>query len=229
MGAIDMPHPGAARARQTKKRTRIQAVNSERILDSALEVFSRHGFRGATVDEIADHAGMSKPNLHYYFRRKKDLYLAVLNRTLEMWLRPLAEIAADGDPESEIRRYVEAKIDMSQRFPSASRLFASEVLQGAPMLKPLLETRVRDLVVEKAEVFRQWADAGRIGPVDPYHLIFMIWAMTQHYADFAVQVQAVTGRDQLDDAFFAQAKRNVYALLRDGLGRQSAPNTRKRV
>lgn len=212
-----MQQTDTARSRQTKKRTRIQAVNSERLLDAALDVFSAYGFRGATVDQIAERAGMSKPNLHYYFRRKKDLYLAVLSRTLEMWLRPLEEIAADGDPETEIRRYVEAKIDLSRRHPSASRLFASEVLQGAPMLMPLLETRVRALVDEKAAVFRRWAVSGRIAAIDPYHLVFMIWAMTQHYADFAVQIQAIKGRTTLDEAFFAEAKRNVYALLRDGL------------
>lgn len=224
MAAIGTQQPDAARARQTKKRTRIQEVNSERILDAALEVFSVHGFRGATVDEIAEQAGMSKPNLHYYFRRKKDLYLAVLNRTLEMWLRPLAEIDADGDPEIEIRRYVEAKIDMSRRDPSASRLFASEILQGAPMLRPLLETRVRELLEQKAAVFRRWAEGGQIATIDPYHLIFMIWAVTQHYADFAVQIQAVTGRARLDDAFFEEAKRNVYTLLRDGLRGATTPN-----
>lgn len=213
-----------ARARQTKKRTRIQEINSERILDAALEVFSEHGFRGATVDEIAERAGMSKPNLHYYFRRKKDLYLAVLGRTLEMWLKPLEEIRPDGEPELELRRYIEAKVDMSRQRPQESRLFASEILHGAPMLRPLLETRVRDLVDEKAAVLRRWAEAGRLAPVDPYHLIFMIWAVTQHYADFATQICAVKQREQLDDAFFDEAKRNVYALLRDGLfGRGRAP------
>ena len=212
-----MQQVNTARARQTKKRTRIQEVNSERILDAALEVFSVHGFHGATVDEIADRAGMSKPNLHYYFRRKKDLYLAVLGRTLEMWLRPLEEIRPTGDPEIELRRYIEAKIDMSRARPQESRLFASEILHGAPMLRPLLETRVRDLVEEKAAVLRRWAEEGCLAPVDPFHLIFMIWAVTQHYADFAAQICAVRQRDRLDDAFFEEAKQNVYALLRDGL------------
>lgn len=212
-----MQQINSARARQTKKRTRIQAVNSERILDAALEVFSAYGFRGATVDQIAEAAGMSKPNLHYYFRRKKDLYLAVLSRTLEMWLHPLEAIDPAGDPDVEIRRYVETKIDMSRTHPRASRLFATEVLQGAPMLMPLLETRVRELIDEKAAVFRRWAEAGRIAPVDPYHLVFMIWAMTQHYADFAVQICAIRGVEALDAAYFAEAKRNVLALLFDGL------------
>ena len=216
----------SARARQTKKRTRIQEVNGERILDAALEVFSAYGFRGATVDQIAAKAGMSKPNLHYYFRRKKDLYLAVLSRTLEMWLQPLEAIDPAGDPDIEIHRYVDAKIDMSRSHPQASRLFASEVLQGAPMLSHLLQTRVRGLVDEKAEVFRRWAAAGRIAPIDPYHLVFMIWAMTQHYADFAVQISAIKGVDELDARYFAEAKRNVYALLCNGLhgGRSTGEN-----
>lgn len=222
-----MQQINSARARQTKKRTRIQAVNSERILDAALQVFSAYGFRGATVDQIAEAAGMSKPNLHYYFRRKKDLYLAVLGRTLEMWLQSLEAIDPAGDPDTEIRRYVEAKIDMSRTHPSASRLFASEVLQGAPMLMPLLQTRVRELVDDKAAVFRRWAEAGRIAPIDPYHLVFMIWAMTQHYADFAVQICAIKGVESLDAAYYAEAKRNVYALLCDGLhGGRTKPEAR---
>jgi TetR/AcrR family transcriptional regulator len=212
-----MEQGNTARARRTKKRTRIQALNDERILDAALKVFSAYGFRGSTVDQIAERAGMSKPNLHYYFRRKRDLYVAVLNWTLDMWLRPLEEVDANGDPETEIRRYVETKMDLTRTHPQASRLFASEILQGAPLLKPLLETRVRELVDEKAALFRRWSEKGRIGAIDPYHLIFMIWAMTQHYADFAVQICAIKGVARLDEAFFDEAKRNVLSLLSEGL------------
>ena len=91
-----------ARASASKKRTRIQAENEERILDAGLKVFSTYGFRGATVDQIAERAGMSKPNLLYYFRRKQDIYTAVLTRTLDMWLGPLGEMDPAGDPEREM-------------------------------------------------------------------------------------------------------------------------------
>ena len=48
-------------------RTRIQEKNIAAILEAALEVFSQHGFRGATLDQIAKAASLSKPNLLYYF------------------------------------------------------------------------------------------------------------------------------------------------------------------
>ena len=200
-----MTPSNTARARQTRKRTRIQAEKEEKILDGALEIFSRYGYRGATVDQIANASGMSKPNLLYYFRRKHDIYVAVLRRTLEMWLQPLEEIRESGDPAEELTRYIAKKLEFSRTNPQESRLFASEIIQGAPQLRPVLERQVRDLVESKAAVLRRWAAQGKIIDVDPGHLIFMIWAITQHYADFESQIAAVLpgrGRNEvIDDAY----------------------------
>ncbi len=212
-----MNENNTARASRTKKRTRIQARNHERILDAALEIFSAHGFRGATVDRIAEAAGMSKPNLLYYFGRKREIYLAVLRRTLEMWLAPFEEIRADGDPETEIRRYITRKLEFSKTHPAESRLFLNEIIQGAPMLLPVLQTRVRGLVEEKAAIFEKWAADGRIASLDPYHLVFMLWAMTQHYADFEAQIDAVLPGQGGREALFGKANEVVPAILLRGL------------
>jgi TetR/AcrR family transcriptional regulator len=150
-----------ARARQTRKRTRIQVEKEEKILDGALEIFSRYGYRGATVDQIAAASGMSKPNLLYYFRRKHDIYVAVLRRTLEMWLRPLEEISEAGDPAEELTRYIEKKLEFSRTNPQESRLFASEIIQGAPQLRPVLARQVHDLVESKAAVLKTWVAQGK--------------------------------------------------------------------
>ena len=183
----------SARAQRTRKRTRIQEENEERILNAALEVFSTYGFRGATVDQIATLAGMTKPNLLYYFRRKQDIYRAVLKRTLEMWLTPLEELSGDGDPAAEISAYIDRKLEMSRDMAKESRLFAMEIIQGAPVLDDVLAGRLKKLVDEKTAVIRRWIAKGELAPVDPHHLLFMIWATTQHYADFEVQVRALTG------------------------------------
>jgi len=200
-----MTPANTARARQTRKRTRIQVEKEEAILDGALEIFSRYGYRGATVDQIAEASGMSKPNLLYYFRRKHDIYVAVLRRTLEMWLQPLEKIDESGDPAEELTRYIAKKLEFSRTNPQESRLFASEIIQGAPQLRPVLERQVHDLVEQKAAVLRTWAAQGKIIDVDPRHLIFMIWATTQHYADFESQIEAVLpdrSRDEaIDDAY----------------------------
>ena len=179
-----------------RKASRIQQRNREAILAAALEVFSAAGFRGATLDRIADGAGMSKPNLLYYFPTKTAIYVALLQDLLEDWLRPLAELDPDGDPITEIGRYIDLKLNMSRGRPDASKLFANEILHGAPMIGEVLRGPMKALVDEKAAVISGWVDTGRIAPVDPHHLIFMIWAVTQHYADFDVQIRAVLGTDR---------------------------------
>lgn len=200
------------RAREKPVRgTRIQAANREIILAAALEVFSAFGFRGSTVDQIAARAQMSKPNLLYYFRRKQDIYIAVLEHTLADWLEPLEALDPKGDPIVELTRYIAAKLAMSRDNPKASRLFANEILHGAPMIAPFLKGPLRALVEQKASVIRQWIAEGKLAPADPYHLIFAIWAVTQHYADFEVQVQAV-GSGRAGDV-----KESVLNLFLNGL------------
>jgi TetR/AcrR family transcriptional regulator len=174
-------------------KTRIQSQNEGLILDAALEVFSTYGYRGTTVDQIAAKSGMSKPNLLYYFKRKEDIYTAVLQRTLTLWLEPLQALDPDKDPIAELTRYIHAKLDLTFARPAASKLFANEILHGAPHVAPFLSGPLRELVATKSTVIRGWLRDGKIREVDPEHLIFAIWSVTQHYADFSVQVEAVLG------------------------------------
>ena len=180
------------RAAQTQRRTRIQAEKEEQILEAALEVFSRNGFRGSTIDQIAEAADMSKPNLLYYFSTKETIHRVLIDRLLETWLAPLKEIDPDGDPLEEIRSYVRRKLEMARDYPRESRLFANEVLQGAPRIQDEMKD-LKVLVKEKAQIIAGWSRAGKLADCDPYHLIFSIWATTQHYADFDVQVRAILG------------------------------------
>jgi len=204
-----------------RRRTRIQQEKRELILEAALEVFSAHGFRGSTIDQIAEAAGMSKPNLLYYFRRKEDIHRTLIQRLLETWLAPLRELDDIGDPLTELRSYIRRKLEMARDFPRESRLFANEILQGAPRIMPMLEEDLRALVDEKAQVIRGWMRAGKIARTDPYHLIFSIWATTQHYADFDVQVRAVLGPDRGGDGRFEDAARFLEQLFIDGLSPKS--------
>ena len=177
----------------SRPRTRIQARNSAAILEAALDVFSQHGFRGATLDQIAEVAGLSKPNLLYYFPSKEAVHTALLSRLLDTWLDPLRAMNPEGEPLAEILAYVRRKLELSRDFPRESRLFANEILQGAPRIMPAIEGDLKPLVDASAAVLTRWMDEGRIARVPPHHLIFSIWALTQHYADFDVQVRAVLG------------------------------------
>ena len=217
---MDITNPKYAQKalrRSLDKRTRIQQRNEERILDAAQSVFAKYGFHGATIDRIAEKADMSKPNLHYYFQHKRDLYGAVLRRTLEIWLAPLAELDPEGDPAQELANYIVLKVEMSRQFPIASRVFANEILQGAPFLRTYLKTELRDIVDRKAKVIEHWIERGALNPVDPYHLIFLIWAATQHYADFMPQVKAVMNVPRLNKEHFRQIEDSLCQIILRGL------------
>lgn len=205
-----------ARAGKTQRRTRIQETKEEAILEAALQVFSTLGFRGSTIDRIAEAAGMSKPNLLYYFPTKEAVHRRLIDRLLETWLQPLRELDADGDPLSEIRGYIRRKIEMARDFPRESRLFANEILHGAPHIGEEMAD-LKKLVDDKAKVIRAWIAAGKLQPVDPHHLIFSIWATTQHYADFDVQVRAVLGPALSGEGRFEDAARFLDTLFLGGL------------
>lgn len=195
--------------------TRIQQKNRAAILDAALDVFSRHGFRGSTLDQIAGAAGLSKPNVLYYFPSKEAIHEALVDGLIDTWVQPLRDLDPAGDPIAEILAYVARKLDMSREMPRESRLFANEIVQGAPRFGPEITGRFKALVDEKAAVIREWAEAGRINALDPYHLIFSIWATTQHYADFDVQVRGILAPE--DNAHFDAAARFLADLYRAAL------------
>ncbi|MBN9044572.1 MAG: TetR/AcrR family transcriptional regulator [Rhizobiales bacterium] len=202
---------------RTEGATRIQGLNRRLILDAALEIFSAYGFRGSTIDQIAERAGMSKPNLLYYFPNKQSIYVAALEDTLAAWMEPFEHIDPDGDPLEELRRYIAVKLKMSASRPEASRLFANEILHGAPAISDFLKGRLKKQVDEKAAVIRRWIADKRLAPVDPYHLIFSIWAVTQHYSDFSVQVSAILGERADAADFYDEAARAVSAIILNGV------------
>lgn len=203
------PPPGRREIRSAARRTAI--------LDAGLGLFARHGLHGTRMEEIARQAGVSKTNLFYYFPSKEAIYIAILQRLLERWSDPLSEIRPEDDPGRALAGYIRRKILLSRSSPEESRLFCVEMAQGAPLLGPALGGAVRATVLEKAAVLSRWMDAGLLARVDPCHLIFALWALTQHYADFAPQVFAVTGAGLDDDRFLDEAVHAVQQIVLAGV------------
>jgi TetR/AcrR family transcriptional regulator len=199
--------------KNSRTKTRIQKENETRILTAALDVFSENGFRGATLDRIASTADMSKPNLLYYFKSKEEIHVALLTDLLDVWLAPLREISPHGEPADEIGSYIRRKLESSRQFPRESRLFANEMLAGAPHIGGFLESELKQLVDEKAAIFQGWIDQKRLAPCDPRHLLFAIWSTTQHYADFSVQVRHVLGLQPGDVSYYDEAARMLETLF----------------
>ncbi len=195
----------------------------EAILRAAEIEFADKGFEGATTSAIAARAGLPKANLHYYFSTKTVLYRRVVEGVLSIWLDAAEVFDSAGSAEDALTRYIGAKMDLARDRPLGSRIFAREVIRGAPVIQDFLETTLAEWVESRSTIVRGWIATGELRSLDPKVLFYTIWATTQHYADFATQIATLNGGEPLDDAGFAAAKRQVVATLLHGIsGRPDA-------
>lgn len=199
--------------------------NEVKILAAAESVFAKHGFRGATTAMIAAKAGVTKPNIYYYFRNKEALYRKLLQNILAIWADSLRVFEAGKTPEECFRLYVQRKMEFSRSKPQLSRIFANEIISGAPYVREQISRNTRPLLASKAAVIQGWIDAGKVAPVDPVHLIFMMWASTQAYADFAAQMQILLGKRQFDEQYYIDARDTITSVILGGvlIAEASAP------
>ncbi len=210
----------AADGRKVKVTPNTGRIRRERrasILAAAESEFSVNGYKGTSTSAIAKAAGLAKTQLHYYFPSKDDLYYELLANMAGQWSCPLADVTADDDPAVVLRRYISAKMQTSWERPALSKIFAGEVMRGAPMLKQQFAEQ-RQWLDHISDVIRCWIALGKMDRVEPEHFIFMIWAVTQHYADYQTQVLALTGGQCLDEADLSMVTEQVVRIIFKGCG-----------
>jgi TetR/AcrR family transcriptional regulator len=200
------------------RRIEIRQQNETLILQAAEKVFAEAGFGGATMQLIADMAGLPKANLHYYFATKEDLYRRVVQNIFEIWLHAAEAMDQAPGPVEGIGAYIDAKMEISRRHADGSKVWASEVMHGAPVIQDYLETTLRDWTTGRAVLIQRWIDEGKMAPVNPEHLLYMLWATTQHYADFGHQIETLNGGKPLNDAQWRAAKDSVKTMILRGIG-----------
>jgi TetR/AcrR family transcriptional regulator len=198
----------------------IREINERTILKAAETVFAERGFSGATMSMIAARAGAPKANVHYYFPTKEGLYRAVVEQVLTAWLDAAASFDASDDPVEALTAYIGAKMDLAREMPLSSQIYASEMMHGAPVVQDYLETTLADWVRSRSAVVRRWIASGRLRPLEPKVLFYMIWATTQHYANAAHEIATLEG-GALSDEAFERAKRQVVEAVLFGV---TAPN-----
>ena len=200
------------------RRTDIRREREALILSAAEKVFAEAGFGGATMQLIADMAGLPKANLHYYFATKEELYRRLVRDIFEIWLHAADSTDDAAGPAEGIGAYIDAKMEISRRHPHGSKVWASEVMHGAPVIQDYLETTLRDWTEGRVALIRRWIDEGKMAPVDPHHLLYMLWASTQHYADFGHQIETLNGGKPLTDRQWKAAKDSVKGIILRGIG-----------
>ena len=188
------------------------------LLNAALDVFSQYGFNGASLDEIAQLADMHKSNIFYYYENKEALYVEVLTTVLQKWLAPLQTLEAELEPTEALTHYLMTKIEIAKTQPKASKLFALEIIQGAPHLLPILKGHIKKLFTRKAKVILNWQEQGKISKdIDAELLIINIWGITQNYADFSTQIESMTGQTLRNRSMHKRAIEHTIHLMLYGL------------
>ena len=208
------PHP----ARRNGPKAAIREENEKAILAAAEAVFADYGYAGATTSRIAESAGIPKANLHYYFPTKEQLYRRVIENIFNIWLAAAASFDDCDDPVEALTQYIHIKMDISRTHPMGSKVWANEIIQRAPMIQDYLETTLREWTASRAAIIDKWIRDGRIDPIEPRYLLYMIWATTQHYADFGHQISTLNGDRDLSEAQFAKAKETVTHIILRGIG-----------
>lgn len=209
-----------------EKSGRIRDRNEQVILDAAEEEFVLRGFKGATIQAIADRAELPKANVHYYFESKEKLYTAVLNRIVALWNTQFGEINAEDDPARALDSFIREKVRLSYRHRRASKLFAMEIISGAPLLEGYIRSDMRAWVRSRAKVIQQWIDNGQMKPCDPVHLIFLIWSSTQHYADFDAQILNIMNHRDYEDDMIEEIADFLSSVILRGCGLRLPRRTR---
>ncbi len=202
----------------TGHKSGIRRENVAKILVAAETVFAEKGFKGASVGLIAELAGVPKPNVYYYFGSKEDLYRRVIEGVCSMWLHAADTFDETDDPLQAFETYVVSKMELSRARPHGSRLWAIEMASGAPFLQDYLKDTVKPWLESREQVVNRWISEGKMEPVDVRQLFYMIWATTQHYADFEAQINVMNEGEPLSDTQFEQAKRSVTLLIERALG-----------
>ena len=197
---------------------KIREKNVEQIIEAAECEFVLHGFKGASTQAIADRAGLPKANVHYYFKNKVILYNSVLENIIERWNSVLEDIQYDDDPAEVIENFIRTKVRLSYTHPRSSKIFAMEIIQGAPHLKDYIRSDLRDWVRERTKVINAWIEQGKMKPVDPVHLIFLIWSSTQHYADFETQILTVMNKAEYEEEDVEHITRQLTDIIMGGCG-----------
>ncbi|QJR79544.1 TetR family transcriptional regulator [Alteromonas pelagimontana] len=195
----------------------IGARNKVNILAAAEKVFAQNGLKGTSVQQIADQAGIPKTNVLYYFKSKQELYLAVLKQTLSLWNSRFDLATAQDDPAETLAEYIAEKMEMSRTHPTASKIFALEIINGAPNLNRYFDEEHAQWMRGRVAIINAWIAQGKMSNVDPHYLLFHIWSSTQHYADFSAQVTRLRG-SKMKKADFENATSHLISTILSGCG-----------
>ncbi len=190
----------------------------ENILQAAIIEFSQKGFNGASTQGIAARAGLKKSQLHYYIEDKESLYYQVLDTIFSSWDALFEYNEERGDtPEKTLTEYITQKFEFAVTYPELSRVFTMEVMGGGQYLEEYWD-KVMGSALIKAETINSWVKANKIRALDGRLLLMNIWALTQYYADYALQAEHLLKNPVTDPEQKSSIQKELITFILQGCG-----------
>ncbi len=199
-----------------------EAETPQKIIAAATTVFSREGFKGARMQQIAKQANVNQALLHYYFNSKENLYEEVLFRFFAKIIEQLAHhFQSPPSPEAALSNFIHAYMDILKDNPELPRLMVSEMLDGGSHIiatadRIFSQTGVTppDLI---APFIEKTAAEGLIRPVDARQTAISVLGMCIFYFIAKPLLDHVWGEPTDEDNFFEERKAAIMDLVLHGL------------
>ncbi len=187
------------------------------IQQAAERVFADFGYVGASFSRIATEAGLPKSNIVYYYQTKEKLYRNVVENIFNVWREAADVLSPERDPITALGDYIETKLELARTRPYGSKVWANEIIQRAPVVQDYLEGELRQWTDDRIAVIEYWIAQKQIRPVSARHLLYAIWATTQHYADFTHQIRTLNDDLELTNQQWEDTKRSLREILLEGV------------
>ncbi|NOZ33383.1 MAG: TetR family transcriptional regulator [Alphaproteobacteria bacterium] len=195
---------------------RIRARNEAKILKAAVDLFSRKGFDGTSITEIARISSLPKANVYYYFPKKNDIYTRLIEKVMAGWDKALEHITLEREPRAALSDYVKAKLEYSRDNAIESRFFANEMLRGGQFFSALQKAHMRSVTRKHVEVLNHWIAAEKMVAVDPNHFFMMLWGATEYYANFSILATETLEKQKLGKKDFEAAHATIMKTIIHG-------------
>jgi AcrR family transcriptional regulator len=150
------------------KARRDSAATRDAVFTAAADLFSRHGFEGVTVDDIARAARVNRAMLYYHFADKLTLYRDIVCRMLdEAAARVTAIVEQPISAPEKLERFVVSFIALAESHPYFPPLMLREMAEGALHFDGEILTRMRSVFVAFTRVLTEGQQAGVFRDVNP--------------------------------------------------------------
>ena len=165
------------------KQEAIAEFRVETILEAAHRVFSAKGYEGATIQEIAEAAGIAKGTVYLYYESKLDLYWATLKQGMEeLRVQTVAAVGAAASPEEAIRAFIRTKADHFEKHRDFFAMYFTEFGQAVVMRAPCQQAIDDSYIAQTgilAEAIAKGIEEGRVRPVNARKVAFAVFDVTR--------------------------------------------------